>query len=430
LAAVADLLGQPLMPWQRQVVDTACELDPVTGLPAYREVMVTVPRQSGKTTLFLAWQLDRCLNWGVPQRSAFTAQDGQSAKEKWRDELFPLIESSELAPLVRKVTVGAADTAIHFKTGSFVRVLSSSPSAGHSKTLHQAVMDEVWHDQDDRREQGLRPAMITVADAQLLVCSTAGTMASTVYNRKVSTGRQSVADDTGEGLAYFEWSAPDDWDPDDEDSWWEFMPALGRTIGPEAVRAEKVAMDPAEFRRAYGNRPTGAMDLVIPYETWQLVSDPQAQPGASFCLGVDVAEDRGSAAIVAFDGRVFELVDHRPGTAWVEERCDELTTKHGCRVARDAGGPAGSLTLKNCEDLSGKQVVQACGSIYDAILDGQVRFRADPAFDAAVEGAAKRPVGDNFVWSRKGSTTDVTPFMAATVAKACPPGSQFFAAWA
>ena len=63
---MADKLGQPFMPWQRLVADVGCEIDPVTGLPAYREVRVTVPRQSGKTTLFLAWQVNRCVSrrWG------------------------------------------------------------------------------------------------------------------------------------------------------------------------------------------------------------------------------------------------------------------------------------------------------------------------------------------------------------------------------
>src|SRR5439155_13341340 len=98
--------------------------------------------------------------------------------------------------------------------------------SGHSKTLDQAVMDEIWADEDDRREQGLRPAMVTRPDAQLLVCSTAGTQASTVLNRKVTTGRLAAEENSGHGIAYFEWSAPEDWDPDDEDSYFSFMPAL------------------------------------------------------------------------------------------------------------------------------------------------------------------------------------------------------------
>lgn len=419
LAKIAELLGQPLMPWQRLVADVGGEYDPDTGIPYYREVDFTVPRQSGKTTVSLVWQIDRCVNWGRPQRSVFTAQDGQSAKEKWRDELFPLIESSPLRPLVRRITVGAADTAITWKTDSIIRVGSTSTAAGHGKTLHHAVLDEIWHDTDDRREQGLRPAMVTVPEAQLLVCSTAGTQASTVYNRKIAAGRRAVIEDSGQGVAYFEWSAPDGWDPADEESWWSFMPALGHTITPEVIRVERASMEPGEFRRAYGNVPTAGADVVIPESVWRRVSvdDCAPDPDGKLRFGLDVAEDRGSAAIVATDGYAFELLEHRSGLGWVVERCNEITRGWGGRVAVDFGGPAGVLAdqLDHCDRLQGREVIQACGAMYDAIVESRVRFRSDADFDAAVETAVRKPVGDNWVWSRKASAK-VIPLMAATLA--------------
>src|SRR5882757_3936768 len=60
IAKVAAALGTPLMPWQRHVVDVACEIDP-EGLPVHRLVVVTVPRQSGKTTLWGPLALHRLL---------------------------------------------------------------------------------------------------------------------------------------------------------------------------------------------------------------------------------------------------------------------------------------------------------------------------------------------------------------------------------
>lgn len=412
------------MPWQRLVADAGCEIDPTTGYPAYREVMVTVPRQSGKTTLFLSWQLDRCINWGRPQRSAFTAQTGKDARDKWVDELFPLVEQSRLRPLIGQTNVGMGNESLTFKTGSRIRLLSTSASSGHSKTLHQAVLDEIWHDEDDRREQGLRPAMITIPDAQLLVCSTAGTQASTVMNRKVAAGRLAVSEDSGSGVAYFEWSAPDDWDPTDEDSWWGFMPALGHTIGPEAIRPELVSLPRAEFIRAYGNRPTGGADLVIPSELWRRVNDPAAKPSAPVRFGLDVSQDRSSAAIVACGANdVIELVEHRPGTGWVAERANELTKEHDTTIALDFGGPAGVLadSIDRCERLQGREVIQACGAMYDAIVEVAVMFRQDDTMDAAVEGVVKKPVGDQWVWSRRASVADVTPLIAATVARGYKP---------
>src|SRR5690606_39326101 len=51
VAEVAAQLGTPLMPWQQYVVDVALELDPETGQLAYREVVLTVPRDRKSTRL-------------------------------------------------------------------------------------------------------------------------------------------------------------------------------------------------------------------------------------------------------------------------------------------------------------------------------------------------------------------------------------------
>jgi phage terminase large subunit-like protein len=80
IASAARVMGKPLMPWQQLVADVGGELLD-DGRPAFREVWVTVPRQNGKTTLILAWEVDRCLNWsGVePQRVLYSAQNGNEA---------------------------------------------------------------------------------------------------------------------------------------------------------------------------------------------------------------------------------------------------------------------------------------------------------------------------------------------------------------
>jgi len=423
LGAIAKMLGQPFMDWQQYVADVGCEIDPETGFPAYNEVIFSTPRQSGKTTLEFTWQSDRCLNWGRVQRSAYTAHTGKDARDKWLDELFPLIESTPLRRTVSGVNRSNGNEAVRFKTGSLIRILATSEGAGHSRTLDQAVMDEIWHDTDDRREQGLRPAMITREDRQLIVCSTAGTAASTVYNAKVAAGRRAVAADTGFGIAYFEWSAPDDWDPEDQESWWSFMPALGYTITARSIEAERQSMKPGEFRRAYGNRPTMGVELVIPLEAWQAVNDPQAKPEGMMRFGLDVAEDRASAAIVACGANgTIELVDHRPGIGWGVGRANELTEAHGARIAVDFQGPAGVLadSINRCEQMTGRTVLQACGALFDAIVEGRVTFRQDQAFDAALHGAVRKVVGDMWAWSRKGSVADITPLMAASLAWRAP----------
>lgn len=391
------------------------------GLPAYREVFVTVPRQSGKTTLFLSWQCHRCLYWPkMPQRTVFTAQTGKDARDKWLDELFPMLEASKLAPLIKQINRGIGNESVVFKTGGIIRLLSTSASSGHSKTLQQAVLDEIWHDLDDRREQGLRPAMITQPDAQLLVCSTAGTAESVVYNRKVQTGRLAAQEDTGQGVAYFEWSAPDEWEPSDEASWWTFMPALGHTIGPEAIRGELAAMEPGEFKRAYGNRPTAGADLIFPSGAWNAVLSDSAKPSGRLRLGFDVNEDRSSGSIAAFGNGVVELIDQRDDVAWIVPRLKELKRVHAVSsISCDFGGPAGVLAkelgLTRREKVAGRDINQACAGFYDSVIERKVTIRNDDRLNVSVEGAIKRPLGDNWVWSRK-SGVDATPLWAATLA--------------
>jgi phage terminase large subunit-like protein len=61
VTAVARRIGLELLPWQRLVLSVAMEQ--VRGRPAYRDVLVSVPRQSGKSTLVLA-----LIVWRMTQR--------------------------------------------------------------------------------------------------------------------------------------------------------------------------------------------------------------------------------------------------------------------------------------------------------------------------------------------------------------------------
>lgn len=452
------------MPWQRQVAEVAGEYDPATGLPYYREVVVTVPRQSGKTTLYLTWQIHRCTSpqWSHPQRSVFTAQSGKDARDKWLDELFPAIRKS---PKIRRlvasrgsrlaISEGMGNESIRWKTGSLIRLLSTSSSSGHSKTLHQAVLDEIWHDVDPRREQGLRPAMVTVPDAQLLACSTAGTEASLVYNRKVQQGRAAVERDAGHGLAYFEFSAPDDWDPLDEESYFGFMPALcpdppcrcgdGRwrhTVTLDVIRGEREGMEPLEFARAYGNRPPVSTDNAkIPDSVWSPLEDPRSQMCDPVAFAVDMAVDRSWAAIgvcgLRSDGRLHgEVVDYRQGTDWLVERIVELNaTWRPCAWVLDPGSPAGALirplaeggvtTVCGCHDgpqpameATSRQIAQSCGGLFDDCVNDRWRHLGQGHLSLPVSKAATKRAGDGaWLWSREDSPVEISPLVAVTLAR-------------
>src|SRR6185437_684665 len=177
VAQASALLGKPFMPWQSLVSDVSHEVDPETGQLWYREVIITVPRQSGKTTLVLATAVRRALGHPIPQVITYTAQSRIKAREKWEDEHLPILERSPLAPFfrVRKTT---GNEAILWRNGSRHGIDASTDKAGHGPTIDLGVLDEAFAHADSRVEQGLKPSMVTRPGAQLLILSTAGTAAS------------------------------------------------------------------------------------------------------------------------------------------------------------------------------------------------------------------------------------------------------------
>jgi phage terminase large subunit-like protein len=418
------------MPWQADVLDTALEIDPDTGDLYYREVVLTVPRQSGKTTLELAVMVHRAVGFRRPQNIVYTAQDRNHALLKWADEHVPTLERSPLGKLftVRKRT-GAE--AVMWANGSRHSITAPTENAGHSQTLDLAMVDEAWARTDDKLEQGLSPTMITRKSAQIWVVSTAGTAASTWLRSKVDAGRLAPH---GRRTAYFEWSADPESDPANPATWWTCMPALGYTITEDTIQAEYDRLDRDAFMRSYlnvwGDEMPAAEWFVITEDEWQACEDQRSEPVGRVALALDVTPDRQWASIAAAGRRAdglthLELIEHRSGTGWILERLTALIAKWSpyCLVV-DAGSAAGSLvpeleaagvtiTRPTVRDVAG-----AAGALFDATRPETlgVRHLGQVPLTRAVAGAVQRPLADAWTWNRRGSTVVISPLVAASLA--------------
>lgn len=427
-----SVLGVSAMPWQRRVLDVACELDPLTGLPAYREVVFSTPRQSGKSILLLGLAVHRALlaqqmlAEGKPQRIAYSAQTGNDARRKMLEDWLPMLEASDFRHGIRKVRMAAGSETVLFAGGSMLQPIASTASAGHGRTVDLGIIDEAFNDVDDRREQSIIPAMVTVQSAQMYVTSTAGTDSSLYFRRKTDVGRLAVEAGTTQTLAYFEWSAPDELDLDDEDAWFDFMPALGLTQSVESIRHAKLTMLPDEFARAFGNRWTTVDAHVIPWEAWLACRNPGAVPEGSLHFALDVNPERSSASIVvASDGAPIpvEVVDIDAGLTWVADRLLGLRDRHGAgSVILDGAGPAGTLVpdLERAglpiRVLGFAEMARACSAFFDRVVSGELAVKPHARLDDAVAAARKRMRGDAFVWARRDTTADISPLVAASLA--------------
>jgi phage terminase large subunit-like protein len=283
VAAVAKAIGYELMDWQRQVLDVGLELLD-DGQLAYREIIVTCPRQVGKTVLTLSWEIHRCIMWGNgPQNVAFTAQTGHDAREKLLQDQLPLLEAKD-APIreaIERIHRASGSEGVSFSNGSRLFILNSGEDAGHGKVCSLAIIDEAFADFDDRREQSLLPAMITKRDAQIVVISTAGTERSAYLKRKIDLGRACVANGENENVAYFEWSADPDADPGDPETWKSCIPSYGITIDERSLRHSQKTMPPAQFARAFLNLWSASDERVLPAHCGTPPTLPTSHPKAS-----------------------------------------------------------------------------------------------------------------------------------------------------
>lgn len=433
VATLAGMVGMKLMPWQRRVLDVALEFDDVSGRFFYREVRLTVPRQSGKTVLLLMLMVFRCVAMGGDRRVAFTMQDGQMAKKKMFNDFLPLLSGSQLRPMF-VVRRSNGDESFTWSNGSMWFPLSNSETAGHGLTLDLGVIDEAF-DNDGRSEQAMVPAMMTKKDAQTWIVSTAGTTDDKWFNSKMESGRAAVDAGKREGVAYFEWSADPAADAGDPETWRSCMPALGHTVDLDTIRSIYESMPLAEFQRAFLNIPTdraaSAPWKVIAAADWSACEsrDREIAWESPIVLGVDTSLDRMSTTltVAGFDelGKPqVELADGRGGTAWVVDRIVGMSQRHDrfVGVAVDVGSPAATFIDKL--EARGVKVVHVSGpshalfaqAFMDAVRNRDLTHRGQDSLTAAVAGAAQRKLGDRWLWNRRDPSVDITPLVSATLA--------------
>lgn len=458
------------MPWQEYVADVAYEVDR-RGRLVYDEVVVTVPRQSGKSTLVVAktaWRLTAATMELGPQRSLYTAQRRGDARKKLERDFAPLLRRAKgltevtalrvrpSLPTEWKLSMNNGAEHIQFGEDSYWLIDAPTKDAAHGDTLDDATIDEAFAHRTDDVEQAAQPAQITRTDAQLWVVSTAGDGDSAYLWGKVAAGRAACeAGDHGR-RAYFEWSAHDDADFGDPEVWASCSPALGHTITTDRLaglyQAALRSPDPKalpSFGRAYCNvwpaiplLGEAAGMVVLPEEHWQACADPGSSVVDPVALAVEVAPDRSWAAVgvagARADGLVHvEVIRHDQGTSWVAPLVRDVIGRNKVLgVALAGGGPARSLVAELREVakvfpsadgrpvapldvLTAPEVAAACGALYDDVVEHRVRHLGGPTLDAALAGARKRD-GASGAWSfdQKTSASDITPLNAVTFARA------------
>lgn len=430
---IARSLGTPLMPWMELVLRVATErrLDDPRQY-RYPIVILTVPRQAGKTTTVRIKLVQRAIaNRG--RRAFYTAQTGKDATARWKD----LVKAVEQSPLGHFATVrlAAGSQALTFPNDSSIAPFAPTARSLHGYTPHDVDLDEVF---DYTEEQGndvmgaVGPAQVTLADRQLWMLSTMGHAGSTFWHGWIEVGRAATLDpDTN--IAYFEWSLPEGLDPEDPASW-VFHPALGHTITIDRLVELRGQHTFGEWMRAFMNRRTSVKDPVI--DPALLASrmtplDPPANP-SHIAIAYEVAYDRTRSSIRAAwltdGGKVAsKTLIEDAGYDWVAPTIADLARDLRPRaIGADNGGPTRDVTDQIRRDhpdlelqiLGPVDFATACDSWKAAVIDGTAVIDEDsPGLIAAVDAAVTRPFSQGWAWDRVKSRGPIPELVADTVAR-------------
>lgn len=432
VADVSRALGHPPMEWQALVLDVGLEHRVKGDRPYFDEaVVVTVPRQQGKTTgiarPLMAW---RARKW-PDQNIIYTAETRQKAAKRL------IVFGNQL---IRygwdvKVTRGIGNERIEFPNASSIEVVAPNEVAGHGESIDLAVLDEAWTATDDLL-QGIVPARAARPASMLWFLSTQGNEDSTVLNELCEQGRAAVVDKAAR-LAYFEWSADEAAGDEVHNAthWGRWMPALEHTVTVANVEAAQAVLSNEAFRRAFGNLLTEGDDDLMPGDWWSDTFNPYETPTpgrVTYAFDVNV-EPPGAAIAAAYptdgDGWHVDIVAYEPGssTLWIPPQLEKLVTaSHPLAIGTAGGGPARSIlpTVREyCEqrtiplrELTVQDMAAATGLLYDGIRDKVLQHGESRALDAAIGAARSKQVADLWRIDRRRSRVDVSPLIAATVA--------------
>lgn len=470
LVDVIVMLGFDPLPWQRQVADVVLELD-ADGDLVYREVVLVLPRRSGKTVLLLALRVWRALKgaqrWGARQHSAYVIGTAKYpfAMDLFKEEELPVLQASRVGRHVKPILTLNKE-GLRWRNGSRHSILAATKNAGHSMGIDQVEIDEAFKVPDGRLEEGFGPAMLTRRSPQMWIVSAIGDLTDEATPSawlwgKVEAGRMrcvAIEEALAAGRdapvyasAYFEWSAPEDADPYDPEVWWSTHPAMGYTVDEKALRGELEVRSPRTFMRAYlCIWPAKRLHArIVPEDVWRSHAHFEPEPrseAAQFVgplvLAVDASSGLGSTSLVVAGRRAdgdpqVEVVKRADGAVWAPVAIAKLVRAHRCSVVMSKQSPAAALLPElarveirddageveatvavEVEQLSTEDVFRAAELWVLQFTAGSARHIGQSSLDVAVDVAVKRFFGQQrrFAFEPAEAGGDVSPLRAASLA--------------
>lgn len=431
----ATVLAQPLDPWQQWLVIHLGELLP-DGRPRFRQALVIVARQNGKTHLCKVL----ALFWMYVERWPMifgTSTNLEQAKEAWE----AAVELAESVPvLASKIPkngkrIGNGQQVLMTTDRSRYKIGAADRKGGRGKSIDRAIGDELREQHSWDAYNAAYNAMNARPRAQVVYITNMGDTRSVVLNSL----RQDALDGGNTRLGIFEWSAPPGTHVADVAGWAAANPQLGRrmdydTIGGAAQRVAKPGADPVElagFQTEIMCMSVTQLDPAIDPAGWKVclspgpvdldvrgrlaavldVSRDQQHATLSVALELPDGSTRGEV-VAAWDGpqATAECLVDLPG--WIARVRPRMFGWY-------PGGPAATIAaqLKDRRKQTGRswaprgtrvaelsaEAPAVCMGFAQQIAAGGFVHSGQALLDAQADRAEKLWSGDRWVFTRRGA---------------------------
>lgn len=416
-------LDMELDPWQQDILLAGMGRDRA-GRWTSDEVAEIIPRQNGKTPPLFA-RLLWGLTMGGERKALWSAHEFKTASESFLD-LQGLCEHPKMADHQPKFRISNGKEGITFADGQRVQFIARSKTSGRGFGADLIILDEAFA-LTDHQMASLKPVMSARQAPQAWYASSAPQEESTVLRRICTAARKGEAS----RLCYLEWCASDDDDRSEPATWAAANPALGRRLTVRYTESELVSLAPEDFARERLGiwNAEGPVGIFAP-GVWEACEDADVQPDTERggAMAIDVSPDRSRAAITlaraSGEGALLvEVLAAGESVSWVVDSAVDLNAEYRPEaVLVDGAGQAQTLIAPleraglAVTRTDSREMTAACGAFHDRVIQGRLIHRGQSELDGAVAAARRRDLGDAWAWSRRRSSGDISPLVAASLA--------------
>lgn len=427
IAEMADRIGQPLLDWQRLILDDMCAIDD-NGMFIKKSSLFMCARQSGKSHMMRMRMMAGLFLFG--ERNILIMSSQRKMAIRSLEIIAETIERNDF--LVSQVKGGKIDTAWRRTNGNERIIMESGAQievvAANSDSSRGLSADVLWIDElrevNEAAMDASKSTTLTRPNSQRFYTSNAGTAESQVLNHM----RERSMAKPPKSLGFYEYSAPEQCDIWDRKAWAMANPSLGILISEAAVE-ETIATSTNIAARTETLCQWVSTGLTSPWTpgSWEELADSEMvmAPGMHTMFAFDVdPHTRRSASLVA--GSI--LPDGRIGLALIKTWESQIAVDE-LKIAGDINAYAKTWLpkkilfdkyttqaiadrLKNSgqvvEDCSGSQFYTACSTFKDAIDNKRVVHGGQEYLDTAMNNVAAKSNDQAWRMVRKKSMGSIT----------------------